>query len=118
MCFLVSPPAVTVVPNNATAKVFENITFICHTTGFGEFSFVWEHNGSVILSSNSTLRHSYFSIQSILPQNQGQYKCTVASFYSNLSSSAFATLNLNGNFWYLAVYSICTFMYCVSSTIS
>ena len=100
MCFLVSPPTVTIYPNNVTAKIFGSITFVCYTTGFGDFSFVWEHDGSVISASNSTLQQDSLSIDPVLPQHQGQYRCTVMASYTNLSmnSNAFAILNLNGNF--------------------
>ena len=96
--FLVPPLVVTVDPNNVTAKVFESVTFVCYTAGFGNLSFVWEHDGSVISASNSTVQQNSFTIDSVLPQHQGQYKCTVTSSYSTLSFFALATLNLNGNF--------------------
>ena len=98
LCFLVPPQIVTVYPNNNAVKVFESVTFVCNTTGFGNLSFVWEHDGSVISTSNSTLQQDSLSIDPVLPQHQGQYRCTVTSSYSNLSSYALATLNLNGNF--------------------
>ena len=100
MCFLVSPPTVTIYPNNVTAKILGSVTFICYTTGFGDFSFVWEHDSSVISASNSTLQQDSLSIDPVLPQHQGQYRCTVTASYTNLStnSDAFTMLNLNGNF--------------------
>ena len=97
---LVSPITVTIDPNIITAKVHGSVTFVCHTTVYGDFSFVWEHDDSVISISNSTLPQDSLSIDSVMPQHQGQYKCTVTASYSNLSvnSDAFAMLNLNGNF--------------------
>ena len=98
---LVSPITVTINPNIITAKVFESVTFVCHTTTiYGNFSFVWEHDGLVISISNSTLPQDFLNIDSVMPQHQGQYKCTVTTTFSNLSvnSDAFALLNLNGNF--------------------
>ena len=96
--FLVSPITVTINPNNIAAKVFGSVTFVCHTTVYGNFSFVWEHDGSVISISNSTLPQDSLSIDSVMPQHQGQYKCTVTASYSKLpvNSTAFAMLNLNG----------------------
>ena len=94
---LVPPPIVTVDPNNAITKVFEDVTFVCSAIGLGDMSFVWEYNGSVISSSDSALRQDSLTITSVLPQQQGQYKCTVTSSYSNLSSHAFATLHTKGN---------------------
>ena len=92
----VSPSVVTIVPNNYIANLFENVTFVCSATGLGNFSFVWEHDGSVVSSSRSTQSQYSLSIDSIMPQDQGQYKCTVTSSYSNLSSDALAILTLNG----------------------
>ena len=102
LCFhTVSPPIVTVAPNNYTANLFESVTFVCSAVGLGDFSFVWEHDGSVISASPSqasTLTQYPLSVGPVMPQHQGQYKCTVTSSYSNLSSDdAFAMLNLNGN---------------------
>ena len=97
--FSVSPITVTINPNNIAAKVFGSVTFFCHTTVYGNFSFVWEHDGSVIsISTNSTVPQDSLSIDSVMPQHQGQYKCTVTASYSNLSvnSTTFAMLNLNG----------------------
>ena len=96
--FLVSPPIVTIDPNNVTAKVHESITFVCSATGLEYLSFVWEYNGSVISVSNSTLHKNSLTIHSVLPQMQGQYKCTVTSSYSNLSSDAFTTLHVKGTY--------------------
>ena len=98
LCILVAPPTVTINPNNITAKVFGSVAFTCYTTGFGNLSFVWEHDGSVISTSNSTQQQDSLSIDTVLPQHQGQYRCTVISSHSNLSSYALAALNLNGNF--------------------
>ena len=103
LCYLASPPNVTIYPHDFTAKIFDNVTFDCYATEFGEgFSFEWEHNGSVISTSNS------LTISPVLPQHQGQYKCTVTLVYSNFTSKAdaFASLNLNGNFMYLAYAAI------------
>ena len=94
----------TIDPNNVTAKVFESVTFVCSTTGIGDLSFVWEHDGSVIATSNSTSQQDFLNIDSIMPQHQGQYQCTVISSYSSLSSYAIATLNLNGNFVHIHTY--------------
>ena len=95
---LVSSITVTINPNITTAKVFGNITFVCHSTVHGNFSFVWEHDGLVISISSSTLSQDSLNIDSVMPQHQGQYKCTVTASYSNFSvnSHAFAELNLNG----------------------
>ena len=103
LCSLVSPITATINPNNITAKVFGSVTFVCHTTVYGDFSFVWEHGGSVISISNSTQPRDFLRIDSVMPQHQGQYKCTVTASYSNLSvnSDAFAVLNLNGNFLFV-----------------
>lgn len=94
---LVPPLVVTVDPNNVTAKVYESVTFFCYTNGHGDLSFVWEYGDSVISISNSTLQQNSLTIDSVRPQNQGQYKCTVTLSYSTSSSYALATLNLNGN---------------------
>ena len=100
--FLVPPLVVTVNPNNVTAKVYGSVTFFCYSNGYGDLSFVWEYGDSVISASNSTLQQNSLTIESVLPQHQGQYKCTVTSPYSTSSSYALATLNLNGN----AIYSM------------
>ena len=96
-CVLVPPLDITVEPNNVTAKVYGSVTFVCYTNGFGDLSFVWEFDDSVISTSNSTLQQNSLTIHSLLPQHQGQYKCIATSPYSNSSSYAFATLNLKGN---------------------
>ena len=99
-CFyfhIVSLPIVTIDPSNVIAKIHENITFVCSAVGLGDFLFVWEHDGEVTLTALSTLQQHFLTIHSVLPQHQGQYKCTVTSSYSNLTSEAFATLQLIGN---------------------
>ena len=85
------PPIVTILPNNVTAKVYDTITFVCSAVGLGDFSFEWETSNLIHTNERS------LTIKSVLPQHQGQYKCTVTSSYSNLSSDAFATLNIKGN---------------------
>ena len=110
LCYLVSPPYVTIYPCVVTAKIFDNVTFVCYATGFGEsFSYKWEHNGSTISTSSS------LTISPILPQHQGQYKCTVTLAYSNFTSKAdgFATLNLNGNFKYIHAIVLLSYMYII-----
>ena len=108
MCYLVSPPHVTIYPRDATAKIFDNFTFVCYATGLGEsFSYEWKYNVSTISTSNS------LTISPILPQHQGQYKCTITLTYSNFTSKAdgFATLNLNGNFKYIHAIVLLSYMY-------
>ena len=90
-------------PNNVTARMFESVTFICYTNESGDKSFTWEHDGLLISTSNSTSQQDSLIISSVLPQHQGQYKCAVKSSYSNLSSDAFASLNLNGNDTYVCI---------------
>ena len=63
--------------------------------------FVWEHDDLAISTSSSTLQQNSLTIDSVLPQHQGQYKCTVTSSYSTLSSYGLATLHLNGNLMYV-----------------
>jgi len=96
--FTESVLVVTIDPNNITVKIFESVTLVCNTTGSGELTFVWEHDGSIISTSNSTSQQDSLSINSVIPWHQGQYKCTVRLFYSSLSSYALASLTLNGNF--------------------
>ena len=105
---LVSLLVVTIDPNNVTTNVFWSVTFICYTNGFGELLFVWEHDDSVISASNSTLQQNSLTIDSLLPQHQGKYKCTVTytSFHSILTSDATAKLNLNSKFILENYYSI------------
>ena len=86
-----SLPVVTIAPNDVTAKLYESVTFVCSAVGPGGFSFKWESSNSIHTNERS------LTINSILPRHQGQYKCTVTSLYSNLSSDAFATLNIKGN---------------------
>ena len=93
--YVVSPPTVIIHPNNITGEIFESVQFTCYTTGFEDFSFVWEHDGSVISTSNSTLLQNSIIIDPVLPQHQGQYRCIVTSFFSNFTSDAFTTLILN-----------------------
>ena len=93
---IVSPPIVTIDPTNVIAKVHKNITIFCSAIGVGDFLFVWEHDGEVIATAPSALQQHSLTIHSVLPQNQGQYKCIVTSSYSNLTSEAFATLQLIG----------------------
>ena len=88
---------VTIDPSNITAKIFESVRLVCNTTGSGESTFVWEHDGSIIMTSNSTSQQDSLKINSVMPWHQGQYKCSVRSFYSSLNSYALATLILNGN---------------------
>ena len=95
-CFLaVSPAIVSITPNNHIANLYESVTLVCSAIGLGNFSFAWEHNGMAISSPVA----DSFRIDSVMPQHQGQYKCTVTTTYSNFSvnSDAFAMLNLNGN---------------------
>ena len=96
--FLVPPLVVTIDPDTIIAKVFGSVTFVCYATGFGDLSFVWKHDGSVIATFNSTLQQNSLTIDSVLPQHQGQYECTVTSSHSTLSSYGLATLRLNGSF--------------------
>ena len=85
------PPIVTVDPNDVTVKVYDTITFVCSADGFGDFLFKWESSNMVQTNERS------LTIDSVLPKHQGQYKCIATSSFSNLSSSAFATLNIKGN---------------------
>ena len=96
--FSVSPPSITVYPKNTTAKVYENVTFVCYTTGHGDFLFSWEHDGVIISASNSSLLKNHLIIDSVLPQHQGHYKCSVTSLFSNITSNASVTLYLNSEF--------------------
>ena len=102
---LVSSLVVTIDPKNVTTKVFWSVTLTCYTNGFGDLLFVWEHDDSVISTSNSTLQQNSLTIDSVLPQHQGQYKCTViyTSFYKVLTSHAIATLSLNSKFIYRVI---------------
>ena len=93
---IASPPNVTIDPSNAIAKVNEDVPFVCSAVGVGDFLFVWEHDGEVISAALSTRQQNSFTIHSVLPPHQGQYKCIVTSSHSNLSSEAFATLQLIG----------------------
>ena len=101
--FLALSLVVSIDPNNVTAKVFGIITFVCYTNGSGELSFVWEHDGIIISTSNSTLQQNSLHIDSVLPQHQGQYKCTVTPSHSKMSYEAFTTLNVNGKVIYSAI---------------
>ena len=91
LILLVSPPIVTVVPNSVTAKVYGNVTFVCSAVGLGNFLFKWESSNSVLTNERS------LTLNPVLPHHQGQYKCTVTSSYSNLSSAVFAALHIKGN---------------------
>ena len=88
---IVPSPNVTIVPNDVTAKVYGIVTFVCFAVGFGDLSFQWESSNLVHTNKRS------LTINPVLPRHQGQYKCTVTSSYSNLSSDAFATLHVKGN---------------------
>ena len=96
-CFLAFLLVVMIDPNNVTAEMYETVTFVCYTNGSEDKSFIWEHDGLLISTSNSTSQQDPLIISSVLPQHQGQYKCTVKSSYLNLSSDAFASLNIKGN---------------------
>ena len=85
-----SPPIVTVDPNDVTVKLYDTITFVCSANGLGDFSFKWESSNLINTNERS------LTIDSILPKHQGQYKCIAMSSYSNLSSDALATLNIRG----------------------
>ena len=102
--FLAPSLVVMIDPNNVTAKMFESVKFICYTNVSGGKSFTWEHHGLLISTSNSTSQQDSLIISSIMPKHQGLYKCTVKSSYSNLSSDAVASLNLNGNHTYCYSY--------------
>ena len=80
---------------------------MCSAVGLGDFLFVWEHDGEVTSAALSILQQHSLTIHSVLPQHQGRYKCTVTSSYSNLTSEAFATLQLIGNLNYLAYIYYC-----------
>ena len=85
------PPNVTIVPNDVTAKVYGSVTFVCSAVGLGDFSFQWESSNLILTNERS------LTINSVLPRHQGQYKCTVTSLYSSLSSDAIAMLHVKGN---------------------
>ena len=67
----VPPPIVTINPNNIIVSLFEPVTFICSAVGHGDLLFVWEHDDSVISTSNSTLhcQQNSLTIDSVLPQH-------------------------------------------------
>ena len=100
---VVPPPIVTINPSNIIVSLFEPVTFVCVAVGHGDLLFVWEHDDIVISTSNSTLQQNSLTIDSVLPQHQGQYRCTVTSSYSTLSSYGLATLRLNGNSMYVCM---------------
>ena len=87
---LVTPPVVTISSNSVTAKVLGSVTFVCSAIGHEDFSYEWELPNLVLATGRS------LTINSVLPQQQGQYKCTATSSFSNLSSNAFATLHVKG----------------------
>ena len=86
-----SAPIVTIDPNSLTANLYDPIEFICSAVGLGDFSYAWESSSNIVHTNERSL-----TIDSALPRHQGQYKCTVTSSYSNLTSEAFATLKLKG----------------------
>ena len=87
-----SPPIVKINPNNFTAKVLGSVKFLCSAIGIGDFSYRWESLNLVHTNERSLI------ISSVLPQHQGQYKCTALSSYSHLSSTAFAMLHVKGTY--------------------
>ena len=108
---IVSPPIVTVDPNNVTVKVYDTITFVCSAIGLGDFSFKWE--SSDLVHTNER----FLTINSVLPKHQGQYKCIAMSSYSNLSSIALATLNIKGNQLHILLSIIIVLQFLFPSTI-
>ena len=97
-CFhLVLPPAGTITPNITTAKVFGSVQFNCSATGFGDLSFAWYHNGSLLQTSNNSVE-STLAISRVLPQQQGVYKCTVTLLQKQLSSDSYTTLDVSGKY--------------------
>jgi len=94
----VPPPSVTITPNITTVKVFGSIQFICSATGFGDLSFAWYHNGSLLQTSSNSVE-STLTISRVLPQQQGIYKCTVTSSHRQLRSDSYATLLVNGKYY-------------------
>ena len=92
---LVSPPAVTTTPNITTARVFGSVQFICSAIGFGDLSFAWYHNGTLLQMSNNIAENT-LTISRVLPQQQGVYKCTVTLFQKRLTSDSYTTLVVNG----------------------
>ena len=97
-----SPPNVTINPNNFIAKVLGSATFLCSAFGIGDFSYKWESSNLILTNERS------LTISSVLPQSQGQYKCTATSSYSNLTSEAFAILQVKGTYNIQNSYSDCT----------
>ena len=94
LILVVSPPNVTIAPNSVTAKVYGSVTFVCSAVGLGDFLFKWELSNSVLTNERS------LTLNPVLPKQQGQYKCTVTSSYSNLSSAEFAVLHIKGNLYH------------------
>ena len=91
--YLVRPPIVTIDPYTTITKVFGSVVFNCSAVGFGEFSYAWNFNLSLVVLSNEPT----FVIDRVLPQQRGEYRCTVTSSYMQLSSSVVATLSVKGN---------------------
>ena len=106
---LVLPPAVTITPNITTAKVFGSVQFICSSTGFGDLSFAWYHNGSLLKTSNNSVE-STLTVSRALPQQQGVYKCTVTVLQKQLSSDSYTTLLINGK--YLCTHTVFNCLMC------
>ena len=95
-----SPPAVSVTPNITTGEVFGSVQFNCSANGFGDLSFAWYHNGSLLQTSNSSVENT-LTISRVLPQHQGIYKCIVTLIQKQLTSDSYATLVVNGKNFYI-----------------
>ena len=95
--YLVSPPIVGILPNVTTVGVFGSIEFVCSATGFGELSFAWYHDGALQSSISDGGDSSTLAFRRVLPQDRGQYTCSVMLIYRQwrLNSDAMATLIVN-----------------------
>ena len=91
----VSPPTVTTTPNTTTARVFGSVQFICSAIGFGDLSFAWYHNNTLLQTSNNSVENT-LTISRVLPQQQGVYKCTVTILQKQLISDSYVSLVVNG----------------------
>ena len=86
-------PTVTVMPPSLSKEVTTTANFTTMVTGVGSdnFTYQWRHNGTIISgATNNTL-----ILTNLMPNNTGEYNCTVINQYGDIASSV-ASLTVTG----------------------
>ena len=93
---IISNPIDIVVERGHTAQ------FTVKATGYGNFTYQWYHNGTVLSSNTESSLYIYNSME----QNSGLYYCRVCNQDNNCASSTQAELTLSCTYVNLYVYIV------------